>query len=102
LAAKQLSSAELAQIEVLSFGGAAALMRSEFPFYRVVNYYAVNDPLLHVVPSAVKALKSGFLSNMMRSQEQSDPEFVFLSPRSGTLCYCQKLTVISLLDCPLK
>lgn len=74
----------MSKIEVLCFGGAAALRRSEFPFHRVVNYYAVNDPLLHVVPSAVKALRSGFLSSY---QEQSDPEFVFLSPRSGTyLC----------------
>ena len=66
----------------MSFGGAAALSRSEFPFHRVVNYYAVNDPLLHVVPSAVRALKSGFLSSYQLSE---DPEFVFLSPRSGML-----------------
>lgn len=79
LAARQLEASELAQIEVLTFGGAAALLRSEFPFYRIVNYYAVNDPLLHVVPAAVKALRSGFLS----SYQQSDPEFVFLSPRLG-------------------
>jgi hypothetical protein len=74
LAAKQLSPLEMSQIEVLAFGGAAALRKTpQTPFRRCVNYYSVNDPLLYVVPSASQALKSGF----------SDGEFCFLTPRMG-------------------
>jgi hypothetical protein len=74
LAAKQLSPLEMNQIEVLAFGGAAALRRTpQTPFLRCINYYAVNDPLLLVVPSAEQALRSGFLVD----------EFCFLAPRVG-------------------
>lgn len=45
-----------------------------------MNYYAINDPLLFLVPSANKALRSGFLVGI---QGQHEPEFVFLSPRDG-------------------
>jgi hypothetical protein len=63
------------QIEVLAFGGAAALRRTtQTPFHRCINYYAVNDPLLWVVPSAEQALRSGFVG---------DNEFCFLAPRDG-------------------
>jgi hypothetical protein len=75
LAAKQLTAAEMNQIEVLAFGGAAALRRTvQTPFNRCVNYYSVNDPLLFVVPQAAQALRSGFVG---------DEEFCFLSPRIG-------------------
>jgi hypothetical protein len=75
LAAKQLTVAEMSQIEVLAFGGAAALRRTvQTPFNRCVNYYSVNDPLLFVVPQAAQALRSGFVGN---------EEFCFLSPRIG-------------------
>jgi hypothetical protein len=75
LAAKQLTAEECSQIEVLAFGGAAALRRTvQTPFNRCVNYYSVNDPLLFVVPQAVAALRSGFVG---------DEEFCFLSPRIG-------------------
>lgn len=75
LATKQLSLLEMNQIEVLAFGGAAALRRtSKTPFHRCVNYYALNDPLLFVVPSAEQALRSGCVV---------DEEFCFLAPRSG-------------------
>lgn len=75
LAAKQLSPLEMNQIEVLAFGGAAALRRTtQTPFHRCINYYAVNDPLLWVVPSAEQALRSGFVG---------DNEFCFLAPRDG-------------------
>mmetsp|Transcript_28240 Transcript_28240/g.37654 ORF Transcript_28240/g.37654 Transcript_28240/m.37654 type:complete len:499 (+) Transcript_28240:125-1621(+) len=102
LAAKRLSPSELSRIEVVSFGGAAALCRSERNFARCVNYYSINDPLLFVVPSAVKALRSGFLTpggysgKLVNSSSGSsamgarlteeidmEPEFVFLSPRAG-------------------
>mmetsp|Transcript_12012 Transcript_12012/g.17607 ORF Transcript_12012/g.17607 Transcript_12012/m.17607 type:complete len:332 (+) Transcript_12012:155-1150(+) len=74
LAAKQLSPLEMSKIEVIAFGGAAALRRSqETPFARVINYYSVNDPLLLVVPPAAEALKSGF----------ENEEFCFLAPRIG-------------------
>jgi len=48
----------------------------EFPFRRVINYYALNDPLLFVTPDAVRALRSGF----SRTERE---KFVFLSPHSG-------------------
>lgn len=57
LAAKNLTKAEQEKMEVVCFGGAAAITTDEFPhFSRCVNYYSVNDPLLHVVGSAEKAL----------------------------------------------
>ena len=75
LAAKQLSALEMNQIEVIAFGGAAALRQTpQTPFRRCINYYAVNDPLLWVVPSAEQALRSGFVA---------DEEFCFLAPRAG-------------------
>ena len=44
---------ECKRIEIISFGGAATICTSEFPnFARCINYYAVNDPILNVVPSA--------------------------------------------------
>lgn len=75
LAARQLSAREMNQIEVLCFGGAAAIRRTpQTPFHRCVNYYSVNDPLLFIVPSASQALRSGFVG---------DEEFCFLAPRAG-------------------
>jgi hypothetical protein len=63
------------QIEVLAFGGAAALrMPTQTPFHPCINYYAVNNPLLWVVPSAEQALLSGFVGNN---------KFCFLAPRDG-------------------
>lgn len=90
LAAKKMTAEELCKMEVICFGGAACMRRSEYPaLLRIVNYYSVNDPLLFVVPSAVKALRSGFGSwgggqmSIRHYQQQEDPEFVFLSPRGG-------------------
>jgi hypothetical protein len=75
LAAKRLTPLEMSQIEILTFGGAAALRRTtQTPFHRCVNYYSVNDPLLFLVPSAEQALRSGFVV---------DEEFCFLAPRLG-------------------
>jgi hypothetical protein len=75
LAAKQLSVQEMSQMEVLAFGGAAALRRTvKTPFSRCVNYYSINDPLLFVVPQAAQALRSGFVG---------DEEWCFLAPRIG-------------------
>ena len=75
LATRQLSPLEMSQIEVIAFGGAAALQKTAAtPFSRCVNYYAANDPLLLLVPSAVQALRSGFVEN---------EEFCFLAPREG-------------------
>lgn len=75
LAAKQLTPLEMSQIEVLAFGGAAAIRKTaQTPFRRCINYYSVNDPLLFVVPSAAQALRSGLVS---------DEEFCFLAPRLG-------------------
>ena len=66
------------QIEILAFGGAAALRKTpQTPFKRCINYYSVNDPLLMVVPSAEQALRSGLLVG------DGDDEFCFLSPRLG-------------------
>jgi hypothetical protein len=74
LAATKLTPLEMNQIEVLTFGGAAAIRRTpRTPFSRVINYYSVNDPLLLVVPAAAQALRSGFV----------DEEFCFLAPRIG-------------------
>jgi hypothetical protein len=76
LAAKQLSPLEMNQIEVIAFGGAAALRKTpQTPFIRCVNYYSINDPLLWVVPQAAQALKSGFVGG--------ENEFCFLTPRIG-------------------
>ncbi len=66
------------RIEVICFGGAATLTTSEFPFARCINYYAINDPILNVVPSAVKALKSGFSFG-----DGMEQEIVFLTSRTG-------------------
>jgi hypothetical protein len=75
LAARQLSPLEMSQIEVIAFGGAAALRKTpQTPFARCVNYYSINDPLLFVVPQAAQALRSGFVG---------DGEFCFLTPRLG-------------------
>ncbi len=75
LAARQLSPLEMNKIEVIAFGGAAALQRTSVtPFVRCINYYSVNDPLLWLVPSAAQALRSGFVG---------DEEFCFLAPRIG-------------------
>jgi hypothetical protein len=75
LASKQLTPDEMSQIEVLAFGGAAALRKTaQTPFRRCVNYYSVNDPVLLVVPEAAKALRSGLCS---------EEEFCFLAPRAG-------------------
>lgn len=61
-----------------SFGGAATICTSEFPFSRCINYYAVNDPILNVVPAAVKALRSGFSFGSGMEQE-----IIFLASRTG-------------------
>lgn len=75
LASKQLSPLEMNRIEIVAFGGAAALRQTpETPFYRCINYYSVNDPLLWVVPSAEQALRSGLVV---------DDEFCFLAPKIG-------------------
>lgn len=74
LAMRQLSSTEMEQIEVVTFGGAAAIRKTtETPFKRCMNYYSVNDPLLYIVPEAAAALRSGFHAS----------EFCFLAPRIG-------------------
>jgi hypothetical protein len=79
LATKQLLPEEMKRIEVLAFGGAAALRKTATtPFKRCINYYAVNDPLLMVVPTAAQALRSGFFVGDGR-----DDEFCFLAPRAG-------------------
>jgi len=76
LATKQLSESDMQRIEILAFGGAAALRKTvQTPFKRCVNYYSVNDPLLMVVPSAAQALRSGLVDG--------DDEFCFLAPRGG-------------------
>lgn len=75
LAVKQLSLGEMNRMEVLCFGGAAALRQTpQTPFYRCINYYAVNDPLLWVVPMAEQRLRSGLVG---------DDEFCFLTPKLG-------------------
>lgn len=78
LAAKRLTAEECRRIEIISFGGAATICTSEFQFARCINYYSVNDPILNVVPSAVKTLKSGFFSGGGMKQE-----IIFLASRTG-------------------
>mmetsp|Transcript_17660 Transcript_17660/g.26447 ORF Transcript_17660/g.26447 Transcript_17660/m.26447 type:complete len:217 (+) Transcript_17660:3761-4411(+) len=92
----------MSQIEVICFGGAEALECSEkYPFARCINYYSINDPLLFVVPSAAKALRTGFMgmggikhhkgggrqstasSLAALVDPDAEPEFVFLTPRAG-------------------
>lgn len=76
LASRRLTPDEMQRIEVIAFGRAAALRKTrETPFRRCMNYYSINDPLLFVVPSAVQALRSGFVTD--------NDEFCFLSPRVG-------------------
>lgn len=94
LAAKNLTKAEMSQIEVLCYGGAVSIHRSnECPFARCVNYYSVNDPLLLVNPRASRALRTGVwgmgsgvstgdgLAAML--DPLTEPEFVFLTPRGN-------------------
>lgn len=108
LAASRLAPAELAQIEVVTFGAGVPLVRCpETPFARCVNYYSVNDPILGSVPSARGVLEGravegeGTAATSTRTAnapaERSDgegeaagaggggasPEFVFLFPRDG-------------------
>ena len=78
LAAKRLAADECRRIEIVSFGGAATISTSEFPFARCINYYAVTDPILNIVPSAVRALRSGFAFGA-----GTETEVVFLSSRTG-------------------
>lgn len=74
LAVQQLNTTEIEKLEVLAFGGAAALRKTpRTPFKRCINYYSINDPILFVVPSAAQALRSGLVHE----------EFCFLSPRVG-------------------
>jgi len=81
LAARHLTQAQQERIEVVCFGGAAALTSRDFPhFARRVNYYSCNDPLLHVVSNAAKALNTGFLGGFTQGGE---PEFVFLTPKGN-------------------
>ena len=76
LAAQKLTVEEMNQIEIIAFGGAAALRKTAVtPFARCINYYSVNDPLLWVAPSAEQALRSGLVPQ--------EPEFCFLVPRIG-------------------
>lgn len=76
LASKLLTPLEMNQLEIIAFGGAAALRKTpQTPFHRVMNYYSVNDPLLLVVPVAAQALRSGIVGD--------DEEFCFLAPRIG-------------------
>jgi hypothetical protein len=76
LASKQLRPDEMEQIEILGFGGAAAIRRTkQTPFKRCINYYSINDPLLMIVPVAAQALRSGLVG--------TDSEFCFLAPRIG-------------------
>lgn len=80
LAAKRLTNDECSQIEIITFGGAATITTADFTsFARCINYYAINDPILNVVPSAVKALTSGF-SFGKKLHEQ---EIIFLASRTG-------------------
>ncbi|GMI53330.1 hypothetical protein TeGR_g15232 [Tetraparma gracilis] len=82
LAARHLTPEECSKIEVICFGGAAAITALEFPhFRRRVNYYSVNDPLLHVVPKAAQALTSGLLFGS--NNPSDEPEYVFLSAKYG-------------------
>jgi hypothetical protein len=75
LASHQLAPEEMRQIEVISFGGAAAIRRTpQTPFRRCVNYSSINDPVLPVVPQAIEALRSG--------RVYAD-EFIFLTPKTG-------------------
>ncbi len=103
LAVKRLTKQEMSQMEIICFGGAEAMESSStYPFARCINYYSVNDPLLFVVPSAAKALRSGFMgvggikhhkNNGGQSitasslaalvDPDAEPEFVFLTPRAG-------------------
>jgi len=94
LAAKNLTRAEMSQVEVLCFGGAVSIHRSdERPFARCVNYYSVNDPLLLVNPGASRALRTGVWGMGSGSNSGSglaamldpltEPEFVFLTPRGN-------------------
>jgi hypothetical protein len=74
LALPRLRADEMERLEVLAFGGAAVLHKTPAtPFRRCINYYAANDPLLVVVPSASQALRSGLVQE----------EFCFLAPRAG-------------------
>jgi len=80
LAANNLTAAEMQQIEVLTFGGGTAITRNQYPsFSRVINYYAINDPLLFINPIAARALRTGFAFCSMTGEQ----EFVFLTPRMG-------------------
>jgi len=96
LAVDRMDPDELRRVEVIAFGGGAALRRSpESPLARCVNYYSVNDPILAIVPSAERALRSGFLGGARgigvgagdggadEDFAQEEPEFVFLTPRGG-------------------
>ena len=90
LAVKRLTKMEMSQLEIICFGGAEALrVTPEFPFARCVNYYSVNDPLLFLVPQAARALRTGFMGTecsgeaLAKMAANTEPEFVFLSPRAG-------------------
>lgn len=82
LAAKNLTASEMSQVEVICFGGGTAIIRSQYPhFSRIVNYYALNDPLIDIVPTARRALRTGF--TFSQNGIGGEQEFVFLTPRMG-------------------
>lgn len=92
LASKKLLPSEMSRMEVIAFGGAAAVRRTpQTPFRRCMNYYSVNDPLLMVVPQASQALRSGFSSSSLvpsssptaNHNNNDNNEFCFLAPRVG-------------------
>jgi hypothetical protein len=75
-----LTVEEMERIEVIAFGGAAAIRKTATtPFKRCMNYYSVNDPLLYIVPEAAQALRTGFYVGNTGNND----EFCFLAPRSG-------------------
>ena len=101
---------EMKKIEILCFGGAAAIRQTdETPFKRFINYYSINDSLFYVVLEAVIAsILTGLsmitnsssaatktttipknsqqqqqLLQIQKQQQQQEDEFCFLEPKGG-------------------
>lgn len=55
--AKASTACKVSHEEVICVGAGTAITRSQYPhFSRIVNYYALNDSLIDIVPPAERAL----------------------------------------------
>ncbi|CAN0312189.1 unnamed protein product, partial [Discosporangium mesarthrocarpum] len=82
LAAKHhLTRRQMAQIDVVTFGGARSITRKYFTG-RAVNYYARNDPLVMVDRRAAVMMKATSNTEYQEMNAKHNTTFIFLEGRA--------------------